>query len=59
MKANRILQLIEDNKMNFYSKDSWPRNSSGLQVTEHTETMIKDEVEKRMLLSNTGSHRSV
>ena len=36
--------------------NSWPSNSPDLNVAEHTETIIKDRVEKRRLLSKPGRH---
>jgi hypothetical protein len=56
MKANMTQQLIQHNTSNFWSNNIWPRNSPDLHVAEHIGTIIKDEVEKRML-SETGSDR--
>ncbi len=56
MKANMTQQLIQHNNINFWSNNSWSRNSPDLNVAEHIGTIIKDEVEKRML-TETGSDR--
>ncbi len=56
MKANMTQQLIQDNNINFWGNNIWPGNSPDLNVAEHIRTIIKDEVEKRML-SETGSDR--
>ncbi|CAF1491778.1 unnamed protein product, partial [Didymodactylos carnosus] len=56
MKANMTQQLIKDNNIKFWGNIIWPGNSPNLNVAEHIGTIIKDEVDKRML-SETGSDR--
>jgi hypothetical protein len=56
MKANMTQQLIQDNNIDFWGNNIWPGNSPDLNVAEHIGTIIKDEVEKRML-SETGRDR--
>jgi len=56
MKANMTQYLIQDNNIIFWGNNIWLRNPSDLNVAEHIGTIIKDEVEKRML-SETGSDR--
>ncbi|CAF1396537.1 unnamed protein product [Didymodactylos carnosus] len=56
MKPNMTQQLIQDNNIKFWGNNIWAGNSPDLNVAEHMGTIIKDEVEKRML-SETGSDR--
>ena len=42
--------MLQDNDIKFCGNDIWPGNSPDLNVAEHIETIIKDEVEKKMLL---------
>jgi hypothetical protein len=48
--------LLEDNDINFWGNDIWPGNSPDLNVAEHIGTVVKNEVEKKML-SDTKHHR--
>ncbi|CAF3008726.1 unnamed protein product [Rotaria sp. Silwood2] len=41
--------LLQDNDVKFWGNDIWPENSPDLNVAEHIGTIIKDEVEKKML----------
>ena len=56
MKANMTQHLIQDNGINFWGDNIWPGNSPDLNAAEHVGTVIKDEVEKRML-SESGNDR--
>jgi hypothetical protein len=56
MKVNMTQQLIQDSNIDFWGNNIWPGNSPDLNVAEHIGTIIKNEVEKRML-SETGSDR--
>ncbi len=48
--------MIQDNNIDFGGNNIWLGNSPDLNVAERNGTIIKDEVEKRML-SETGSDR--
>ena len=48
-RAYPIQQLPQDSDIKFWSNDIWPGNSPDLNVAEHIEIIIKDEVEKKML----------
>jgi hypothetical protein len=48
--------LIQDNDVNFWGNDICPGNSPDLNVAEHIGSIIKDEVESKML-SETGNNR--
>ncbi|CAF3029224.1 unnamed protein product [Rotaria sp. Silwood2] len=50
MRANMTQHLLYDNAIQFWGNDIWPGNSPDLNVAEHIGTIIKDEVEKKMLL---------
>lgn len=56
MKANMTQQLIRDNGINFWGNTIWPRNSPDLNAAEHIRSILKDEVETR-ILSETGHDR--
>ena len=43
--ANGTQQLIENNNVNFWSNNSWSKNSLVLNIAEPIETIMKDEVE--------------
>lgn len=49
MRAYQTEHLLQDNDIKFWGNDIWPENSPDLKVAEHTETIIKDKVEKKML----------
>jgi hypothetical protein len=49
IKANMTQQLIQDNDINFWGNNIWPGNSSDLNAAEHIGSILKDEVETRML----------
>ncbi|CAF1671499.1 unnamed protein product [Adineta ricciae] len=50
------LHLFQDNDVNFWGNDIWLGNSRDLNVAEHIGSIIKDEVEKKML-SEAGNDR--
>ena len=56
MRANMTQHLLQDNNINFWGNDTWPGNSPDLNVAEHIGTVIKNEVEQKML-SGTGEDR--
>ena len=56
MRANKTQHLIQDNDIKFWGNDIWPGNSPDLNVAEHFGSIIKDEVEKKML-SEVGNNR--
>ncbi|CAF2418175.1 unnamed protein product [Rotaria sp. Silwood2] len=49
MRAYQIQHFLQDNDVKFWGNDIWPGNSPDLNVPEHIGTIIKDEVEKKML----------
>ncbi|CAF3865513.1 unnamed protein product [Rotaria sp. Silwood1] len=49
MRAYQTQHLLRDNDIKFWRNDIWPGNSPDLNVAEHIGTIIKDEVEKKML----------
>jgi hypothetical protein len=49
MRANQTRHLLQDNDIKFWGNDMWPGNSPDFNAAEHIGTIIKDEVEKRML----------
>ena len=49
MRANKIQHLLHDNNLKFWGDDIWPGNSPDLNVAEWIESIIKDEVEEKML----------
>ena len=50
------LHLFQDNDVKFWGNDIWRGNSPDLNVAEHIGSIIKDEVEKKML-PEAGSNR--
>jgi hypothetical protein len=56
MRANMTQHLIRDNNIEFWGNDIWPGNSPDLNAAEHIGSIIKDEVEQKML-SETGHSR--
>ena len=56
MRAYMTQHLLQDNDINFWGNDIWPGNSPDLNVAEHIGTVIKNEVEKKML-SEREDHR--
>jgi hypothetical protein len=56
MQANMTQHLIRDNNIEFWGNDIWPGNSPDLNAAEHIGSIIKDEVEQKML-SETGHSR--
>ena len=56
MKANKTQHLFQDNDVKFWGNDIWPANSPDLNAAEDGGSIIKDEVEKKML-SEAGSDR--
>ncbi|CAF1470273.1 unnamed protein product [Adineta ricciae] len=56
MRANMTQHLIRDNNIEFWGNDIWPGNSPDLNTVEHIGSIIKDEVEQKML-SKTGHNR--
>ena len=55
-RANMTQHLIRDNNIVFWGNDIWPGNSPDLNAAEHIGSIIKDEVEQKML-SETGHSR--
>ncbi|CAF1307305.1 unnamed protein product [Adineta ricciae] len=49
MTANMTQQLIQDNNINFWGNNRWPGNSPDLNAAERIGSILKDEVETRML----------
>ncbi|CAF4463241.1 unnamed protein product, partial [Rotaria magnacalcarata] len=49
MRANKTQHLLQDNDVNFWGNDIWPGNSPDLNVAECIGSIIKDEVETKML----------
>ncbi|CAF1050798.1 unnamed protein product [Rotaria sp. Silwood1] len=49
MRAYQTQHLLQDNDVKFWGNDIWPGNSPDLNMAEHIGTIIKDEVEKKML----------
>ncbi|CAF0795877.1 unnamed protein product [Rotaria sordida] len=49
MRAYPTQHLLQDNDIKFWGNHIWPGNSPDLNVAEHIGTIIKDEVEKKML----------
>jgi hypothetical protein len=56
VRANQTQHLLQDNDVKFWGNDIWLGNSPDLNVAEHIGSIIKDEVEKKML-SETGHSR--
>ncbi len=56
MRENKTKHLIQDSNVKFWGNDIWSGNSLDLNVAEHTGSIIKDEVENKML-SETGYNR--
>ncbi|CAF2518081.1 unnamed protein product [Rotaria sp. Silwood2] len=56
MRAYQTHHLLQDNDVKFWGNDIWPENSPDLNVAEHIGTIIKDEVEKK-ILSEPGHSR--
>ena len=56
MRANKTQHLLQENNVKFWGNDIWPGNSPDLNVAERIGSIIKDEVEKKML-SETGHNR--
>jgi hypothetical protein len=49
MKALATQQLLIESEINFWGNDFWPGNSPDLNPAEHIGSIIKDEVESRMM----------
>ena len=49
MRALRTQTLLKDNNIDFFGNDEWPGNSPDLNVCENLGSIMKEEVEKRML----------
>ena len=49
MRANMTQQLLKENDTIFWGNDIWPGNSPDLNVAEHIGTIIKDEIERKVL----------
>ncbi|CAF5030962.1 unnamed protein product, partial [Rotaria magnacalcarata] len=49
MRVNQTQHLLQDNGIKFWGNNIWPGNSPDLNAADHIGTIIKDEVEKRML----------
>ena len=49
MRANKTQHLLPETNIKFLDNDIWPGNSPDLNVTERIGSIIKNEVEKKML----------
>ena len=49
MKALQTQNLLKDNNIDFFGNEEWPGNSPDLNACENVGSILKDEVEKRML----------
>ena len=49
MKAFQTQNLLKDNNIDFFGNEEWPGNSPDLNACENVGSILKDEVEKRML----------
>ncbi|CAF1681026.1 unnamed protein product, partial [Adineta ricciae] len=49
MRAYPTQQLLQENDIKFWCNDIWPENSPDLNVAEHIGSVIRDEVETKML----------
>ena len=49
MKALRTQNLLKDNDIDFFGNEEWPGNSPDLNVCENIGSILKDNVENRML----------
>ncbi len=49
MRANKTQHLLQDNDVKFWGNDIWPGNSPNINVAECIGSIIKDEVETKML----------
>ncbi|CAM4844297.1 unnamed protein product, partial [Rotaria magnacalcarata] len=56
MRANKTQHLLQDNDVKFWGNDIWPGDSPDLNVAECIGSIIKDEVETK-LLSETEYNR--
>jgi hypothetical protein len=54
MRAYMTQHLLQDNDINFWGNDIWPGNSPDLNVAERIGTVIKNEVEQKVLLETEG-----
>jgi hypothetical protein len=52
MRAIATQQLLDESGLNFWGNDFWAGNSPDLNPAEHICSIIKDEVETRMLREN-------
>ena len=49
MKALQTQNLLKDNNIDFFGNEEWPGNSPNLSACENAGSILKDEVEERML----------
>ncbi|CAM4851095.1 unnamed protein product, partial [Rotaria magnacalcarata] len=49
MRANKTQHLLQEKDVKFWGNDIWPGNSPDLNVAECIGSIIKDEVETKML----------
>lgn len=49
MRTNQTQHLLQDDDVKFWVNDIWPGNSPDLNAADQIGTIIKDEVERRML----------
>ena len=49
MKTFRTQNLLKDNNIDFFGNEEGPSNSPDLNASEKVRSILKDEVEKRML----------
>ena len=55
MRANKTQHLIQDNDIKFQGNDIWPGNLPDLNVAKHFRSIIKDEVEEKVIRSQKQS----
>jgi hypothetical protein len=56
MRTNMTQYLLKENDITFWGNDTWSGNSPDLNVAEHVGTIIKDEVQRK-ILSETVENR--
>lgn len=52
-------QLLRDSGVDFFSNNEWPGSSPDLNPAEHIGAIIKEEVEKKLLISKDGSQEAL
>jgi len=56
MHATMTQHLLKENDITFWRNDTWLDNSPDLNVAEHVGTIIKDEVERKILSETVENH---